>query len=286
MRITRWKDSVVKCEIDSKKVSILWLNDLHMDSIATDRNKVRKLIEDNAESYIVVSGDMFDVMQNTGDRRASKGALKQEYNKPGYLNSIIEDLVSFFKPYANRIVGFNYGNHETAQLKFHGIDLTRWIVSNLNRECGTEIAVNDFQGYYIFQLLSHGKRTYNYFISYSHKPISGGGRSKGMLSVDLISGRNPSADMYIAEHIHQTFATPISVEEIDISNKQLYYREKWYVQAPTMKAEHEGEKQGHHFERNYGHTWNGVIEIVIEVCRKSDPTQSRYIRATPKYIRI
>ena len=281
-------DSVVQVDIDSTQAKILWLNDLHLDSVHSDKTRLRKIIDENSDAFLIIGGDLYDVMQNTGDKRASKGSLKDLHKRDDYINSIVEEIVEFFTPYSNRILGFNYGNHETTQLKFHGIDITQWTVATLNAKNRTNIQLNDFAGYYSFYLKSRYERTISYLIYFSHRPISGGMRSKGMLSADIIAGRNTAANMYISEHIHTTFAHPFVVEEFNHSAKSIVYKEKWYVQMPTTKMEHVGRKIGYHHERNYGNTWNGAILISLDEKYDNVNSKSRvsHLSASPSWIRL
>lgn len=285
MILSKTFESVVKCDFeDEKNIQIIWGADFHLDSLSTDRKAIQSLFDKYPSAYIIIGGDFSDVMQQAFDKRATKG--KDRYNEPNYLNSIVDDLVSFFEPYAKRILGFNQGNHESSQIKYHGIDIQQMLVYQLNYKCGTNIQINDFAGYYALKMNIYPTRPIRYNIFFQHKPISGGSRSKGMLSADIISGRNPDADMYISEHIHTTFAHPFVVEKLNPMSDTITYYEKWYVQMPTMKSEHAGTKRGFHHERNFNHTWNGMVLLDFEFVRNTKGSKSATVICTPQYIRL
>lgn len=267
MKLEKTDDSVVKISIDdSDRISIIWMADAHIDSVDTYRAKIKKIFDSNPDSYIIVGSDFSDMMQNFGDKRASKG--KDRYNVPDYINAICSDLIEFFSPYAHRIISFNLGNHELNAVKFHGINIAQWIATNINQKCGTNIQTNDFAGYFILAMQPNigennkSKRVgyVHYQIYYSHRPISGGSRSKGVLSADIVSGRYPGADMYIHEHIHQSLLHPFSVEELNTRHLRVK-KNKWFVVMPTMKEEDQGAMNSHHYQRNYSPTFIGMMRL-------------------------
>ena len=213
-------------------------------------------------------------MQNFGDKRQSKHALKEEFTRDDYLNAIIEYNVKIWEPYAHRIISFFIGNHESTQIKFHGMDITREIVKTLNLKHGTSILLGDFAGYLKLRFDNGGRRFTNN-IYYHHKPISGGTRSKGMLSVDLLLGRYPDADTYISEHIHDTWTKPERIESLD-DNGIIKFKNKWVLQMPTLKDEFKGKKRGYTHEKSYKATPIGIIVLLFDVKKEG-------INLSPKY---
>lgn len=285
MNLSKTDDSVVRIDFTrNEHHSIIWMADAHVDSLDTYRSKIKSLFDSNPDSKIIVGSDFSDMMQNFGDKRASKG--KDRYNSPNYINMIVDDLVDFFAPYADRIISFNLGNHEMSAIKYHGINIAQWIAAKLNEKTGTNIQTNDFAGYFnIFFNVSTGevqkRGKLNYLIYYSHRPISGGARSKGILSSDIVSGRYPDANMYIHEHIHQTLMHPFSVELVNKAGKRIK-ENKWFIMMPTMKEEDLGVMNAHHHQRNYSPTFAAMVRLDFEIY-KYDGYE---LRCNPNYIYV
>ena len=251
------------------------------------REKIKKIFDANPTSKIVIGSDFSDMMQNFGDKRASKG--KDRYNSPNYINEIIKDLSDFFLPYADRIISFNLGNHELSSIKFHGVNIAEAIASSINIKAGTGILVNDFSGFYQLKFKNKSDRgDVEYLIYYSHRPISGGTRSKGMLSSDIVAGQYPTADMYIHEHIHTSLIHPLSVEIVNNRSGKRGKKDKWFIVMPTMKEEDQGPRNSYHHQKNYEPTWIGMIKLdfSVVVFYKSIErlTKACYVKANPYYL--
>lgn len=280
MRLSKTDDSVVRIDFDTPEASIIWMADAHVDSVDTYRDKIKSILNAHPQSKIVVGSDFSDMMQNFGDKRASKG--KDRYNDMNYINSVVEDLISFFEPYADRIISFNLGNHELSAIKYHGVNVANWIAGRLNEKHKTNIQTNDFSGFfdiYFEANKNNGKKRYTIF--YSHRPISGGARSKGILSSDIVSGRYPDASMYIHEHIHQSLIHPFTVEVLNSAGRRVK-QNKWFIMMPTMKEEDLGAMNGHHHQRNYSPTFIGMVKIDIGVMSKRGV--GYFLNVEPKYL--
>lgn len=288
MKVQQSDDSVTYIDFGNdirQGIDILWVSDAHLDSHKSNRVWLKQQFDGHPDAYIIIGGDLFDVMQNVKDPRSSKAAIKEEHNKPGYLNAVIDDVYNFLKEYAPRIIQINIGNHETAQVKHYGIDLSDWLVAKLNENCGTNIIKGDFNGYILIRgsldinddikkaNVKHGT------IYYQHKPVTGGSRSKGALSIDIMKGVVPSADLIISEDIHQTFLFPFIVETINKITKKREYTLKHYIQNTTLKEDYLGVKRGYHAEKNFTPSVTGIIKINVKGIYKTSGLQFE-----PEYI--
>lgn len=289
MKLSKPDHSVVRVDLDnSESPDILWAADLHVDSLDTYRSKIKKIFDQHSQAKIVVGSDFADLMQNTGDKRSTKG--KDRYNVPEYINAVVDDLAAFFMPYAERIICFNMGNHELTQLKFYGVNIAQFIVNRINDLKGTNIQVNDTSGWIQLKTESVLQKIHTTLIYYSHRPISGGRRSKGILSSDIIAGQYPDADIYIHEHIHTSLIHPLSVEEINVRSGKRIKKNKWFIVMPTMKEEDQGARNSYHHQRNYEPTWIGMVllksKMVYISPRGSDTNigHGSVIRYTPVYV--
>lgn len=269
-------DSVFVSTLKTNKgeKNIVWVSDIHGDSTHSNHKFLDKIIHKYPGCLLIIGGDHLDVMQNFGDKRASKSSLDVRFKEDDYLNEIIDFNVERWGKYAKRIIAFFVGNHEMTQVKFHGIDLTREIVKNLNQKYDANILCGDVAGWLKLRF-DDGGRYFTKNIYFAHRPISGGSRSKGMLSVDIIKGQYPDADIFISEHIHNTWMKPERVERLS-NEGTLRYDTKWVLQMPTLKDEYIGRKRGYVHDRNFGANPIGLIVLQFQVSHSG-------VQFSPKY---
>jgi len=256
---------VIDFKKEGNELKIIWVADMHNDSKKSRLNFLKKIVKKYPKAYLIFGGDSFDVMQNFADPRAAKSALKDSLKRDDYINAVIEESCDFYKPFKDKILAFNLGNHEEVQIRRHGIDMIKMMVDRLNETTKHEIICGDLAGWIkIRHSRGNGKATKN--IYFSHQPISGGTRSKGVLSVDLLIGRYPDADIWICEHIHTSWILPLKIERF-VDNGSVKYQNKWYIQAPTLKEEFSGKKRGYVHAKTYPATPIGVVILDFEISR-------------------
>lgn len=266
---------VVEFKNEGKLLQIIWVADMHMDSKKSQLTFLQKVIKKHPNAYIVFGGDGSDVMQNFGDPRQAKSAMKESLLRDDYINAVVEEAVDFYRPFKEKILAFNLGNHEETQIRRHGIDMIKLIADRLNENNTHQIICGDLAGWIKIRHDRHSSRTTKN-IYFSHQPISGGNRSKGVLSVDLLKGRYPDADLWICEHIHTSFIIPLKVEKFTDKGK-VEYKNKWYIQAPTLKEEFKGKKRGYVHAKTYEATPIGIAILEFELGRATmEVLQPRY----------
>lgn len=256
MEIKRLSNEVLECILPEDKFTILWVSDLHKDSEFSEWLKVKKYLDENPSSYLIIGGDSLDVMQFVNDKRGSKSSTTPEYQSSDYANKVIsltrKDII---EPYKNRIISWNRGNHDNSIIRHHNIDLLGLI-------CQTDVHIHEFSGYIILSIPNPAKgRHSSYVIHFSHAPFSGGIRSKGSLSIDIAKANYPSADMWITEHIHDGFIHPVRHEFYNRHSKTVIHQNKWYIQNIAAKQEQQGLRNGFHFETMKGNRTSGCLEL-------------------------
>lgn len=270
MEVKITDDSVLLVELyNNYNYEVLWLNDAHIDSKLTDRKYIKKVFDSNPEAYIVISADFFDAMGQKSDKRYQHGNLLDQHIRADYLNALVEDAFEYLSPYANRIICFNQGNHETLQTKFYGSNPTQSLATLLNHTHNVNIPVMDSAGWIIFRSSVKNQHTRRFIIYWGHKPISGGQRSKGMLSVDIAKGRQDNVDLYISEHVHDNFIHRFNKECID-SNYKRKYTSGYYAQLPSSKEEYLGKKIGYHTDKNFSANPAGMLKVHVSFNREGD----------------
>lgn len=213
-------------------IRIAWFADIHFDSHYTNRKLLKqhlnKCLETN--TYIILGGDLLDLMQGKNDPRSNKTELKNKYNSNDYINKIINDITNFLQPYKHLILLILKGNHDLKYTEKYGIDTIDLIGDKLNIKTGS------YSNYIRLNFeLGSGKGGYKSFLIYhSHSSGSIGMRSKGTLAIDILAGKYPDADIYVTEHSHSSFIIPISVERLDRFNK-IKYETKYFLQVPSYE---------------------------------------------------
>jgi len=95
---------------------MLFISDVHLDSIHCDRDKLKQhldlALERNAPVFIF--GDLLDLMQGKYDPRSNKADLNPKYNAGKYIDEVIDDVVEFITTYKDVIAFYSSGNHETS----------------------------------------------------------------------------------------------------------------------------------------------------------------------------
>lgn len=244
-KTVKHSDNVLEFITKDKNFSIIWFSDAHIDSLKSKTDWMHKVLKDNPDSYIIMGGDNHDLMQAKGDKRGSKSQLAPELKGDNYWNLVIEQTrKTWVEPYKDRIIAWLDGNHTSSVMNHQEIDFIGWLTDGDNGE-------RLYTAGYLH--ITHDTNTKSknagFPIYFQHAPTSGGKRSKGMLSCDILLGEHPNVKAIITEHIHETFITPQTVESYDAKNKKITYQNVWYIQAPTCKAEHEGKKIGFFTEK-------------------------------------
>lgn len=273
-------DNVLEFITKDKEFEILWFADSHLDSDKSKSKWIKDTINDNPDAFIIMGGDNHDLMHGKHDRRGSKSSLKPEQKRSDYWNALIEQSrKEWIEPYKDRIIVWNTGNHESSCLIHNEIDFLGWLTADGN---GERLYTS---GYIVISYFDNSRdKSVCFPIYFQHAPPSGGKRSKGMLSVDLLLAQHPDANAIISEHIHETFITPQTVERFSVHNKTITYRNVWYLQAPTTKAEHEGKKIGFFHEKiKKSSTTIGCLKLKFKFIRNKE-NRKRLLTLTPEYI--
>jgi hypothetical protein len=227
-------------EIQSFK--LLWANDVHFDSPYCRREQF--LNDCKKADKIIISGDFWDAMEGSKDKRSHK---KDDALKGHYINRLVDLACEKLEPFKDKIIGWNIGNHELGFQKHSDVDLTGLVIGRLN--------INPIRfgmsGYYILRFIEKDKTARNSIIIYfQHNSGSNGKRSKGALAADLLAGEHPSADIWITEHSHRGVIVPLKSASLN-RNDELSYKMKYFIQGLTYKAEDE-DVEGESFGINKG----------------------------------
>jgi hypothetical protein len=242
------------------KERIFWANDVHLDSKYCKRKKFFEHCE--MSDKIILSGDFWDLMEGKFDRRASK---KDELLKDGhYINNLVDLGIKMLKPYKDKIIAWNKGNHELTFEKFSDVSITDFVCKGL----GINPVRMGANGYYMFKFVNRGKVRIK-TVFFTHNTGHGGKRSKGALAADIIAGERPDADIWIGEHSHRGVIVPLKVQRISKKTKLINYQRKYFCQSLTYKAADEDVK-GESFEINKAFGMLPIGGLFLDFYHKSD----------------
>ena len=141
----RAEKDIITIRTNGKKLSILNVSDLHLDSLHTDRKKVKRLFDDAVKqgAYIAIYGDLFDVMGTKFDRRTTKSDIAKAHQEDSYLNVVAKDIADFLTPYIDSILLITIGNHEKEIDKRMEISLLEIMNLYLHKNTGKEIFISN-----------------------------------------------------------------------------------------------------------------------------------------------
>lgn len=261
-------DNVIEFRTKQRKSGIIWVSDAHFDSSKCEIGFLHSVLKKYPDDYIVIGGDSIDVMQGRNDKRAMKGG---KFNRPDYFNEVAEYVKNEIRDkYENRIIAWLRGNHDNSIIRMQEIDLIKHIAG--------DTPTGDTSGYIVVGL----ERAKGYYartvIYYSHIPISGGSRSKGMLSVDIIRGKYPDASVYISEHIHNSWVHPEHKEKFLMQSLRPVQELQWFVQNTTLKDEFKGDRNHFYHEKiKAGPQVVGVIRLTFELSHSKNQNETKNV---------
>lgn len=121
---------------------LLLLSDIHWDNAHCELGMLKETLEEaKKENCPIFSfGDLFCAMQGKWDPRSSQDALREEHRGGNYLDLLVGTAFDWFRPYAKQLALISPGNHETAILKRHQVDLTQQLVTLMRREGSPVVA--------------------------------------------------------------------------------------------------------------------------------------------------
>ena len=244
MKITKLSKNYHRYEIQGYGLKyeqpIYFTSDTHFDNSKTDLKAFKEFLDDckSNKGLIVFNGDTMCLMQGKYDPRKNKNAIRPEHNNDNYIMSVIDDLVDFLTPYANNILQFNQGNHETSVSTRMELDVLELLVSKLNSKCGTKIQLGAYMGYIQLAFYNNHKssgRVCN--IAYSHGHSSGV-VTKGTTVIQRYASIFPDADIIISGHNHEQWIVKHQQFRLNTLKKKMENKTQWHLKTGTYKEEY------------------------------------------------
>lgn len=217
-------------------------SDRHHDNSHTDQELETKHLKEivRRKGGIISCGDLFCAMQGRWDPRADRSALRPEYQVGDYLDALVRESTKFFSPYQDRFVVVGRGNHETAILKRHEVDLTERFCAGLSAAGKAPVYSGGYGGWVLFRLVSKKGGSFSFKLRYFHGSGGGAMMTHGVLDTRRHASLYPDADMVITGHSHHHWVVPIARERIRqfSGNAEVLVDEQLHVRIGTYKDEH------------------------------------------------
>lgn len=210
--------------------SAFLMSDLHWDSVACDRDMLRRHLDECVErdGGIFIFGDLFDAMQGPKDPRGSKGGTRPELaQSDAYFNDLVEQCAAWFGPYIPYIKVVGHGNHETSAIKHYGVDLIRGFTEKIN-EAGGDAHVLGYEGWVLFRFERQSenstghRRTQKMYFNHG----SGGSSpvTRGVIKASRRAAYLPDADIVVAGHIHESWQ--LAVPRLRLTDAGRWYEDE------------------------------------------------------------
>jgi len=151
-----------RVERASDYLELLLRSDAHHDNSHSDQDMERRHLEEakRRNALILDNGDLHCAMQGKWDRRASRDAMRPEYQYGNYLDRLVDEAVRFYEPFKRNWCMMGLGNHETAILKHHETNLTERVVEALKPKGAVNLHACGYAGWVRIVLHGHsGSKT-------------------------------------------------------------------------------------------------------------------------------
>lgn len=263
--------------VPEKKVRIAMLSDVHWDNPKCDRELLKKHLDYCKENdlRIHINGDFFCLMQGKYDGRRNKSDIRPEHNTANYIQTLIDDAVQWWKPYAHLIDVIGYGNHETGIIKHLEYDPLQGFVTLLNHEAKSNVQRGGYGGWYIISIFPNGseKKRSTFKIKYFHGSGGGGVVTRGEINLSRALAMYAGMDCFTMGHIHENKETWVSQESIN-HYKNVQLKDVLLMNTGTYKEEYGDGSHGWHIERGAPPKVTGGRILELKVIQDKSNTPS------------
>jgi hypothetical protein len=276
-KTTKISKNVHKISLTGTHNEIAVLSDLHWDNPKCDRDLLKKHLDHCLKHKIpvVITGDLFCLMQGRGDKRGNKSDVLPEHNNFKYLDSIVETAVEWFTPYASILTVIGYGNHETAIIKWQETDILQRFVDLLNITTGSEVYTGGYGGWIIYEMNIRNNTSVTFKHKYFHGSGGGGIVTKGAINLTRALETYEGFDLFSMGHIHENSCRNDSREVLHINAQvtEIRLKQIHHCITGTYKEEYEDGSKGWHVERGAPPKPLGGRIVVLEAKRGRTETK-------------
>jgi UDP-2,3-diacylglucosamine pyrophosphatase LpxH len=232
---------------DEREFHLFISPDHHWDNPKCRRDLLKRDLEEakKLNAAIILPGDTFCFMQGKYDPRRNKADIRPEHNVSNYLDAVISDAASFYKPYRNNIVCIGKGNHESNILN----RLETNVLERFAGELGGNIPVMGYHGWVIFRIHQSKTQRWAYKLYFKHGSGGGGPVTRGQIEFSREMMVVEGADCISMGHIHEKNAGEVMAHYFDEhpNSQKPKIRSVILLRSSTYKQEYT--KNGWHVER-------------------------------------
>lgn len=226
---------------DGRCVEFLLRSDVHHDSNHQDRKMEMRHLEEalHRKAGIIDNGDLVDAMGGKWDRRNLGAAdIIPALRTADYLTALPKYTANNYEKYSKNWAVWGVGNHETAMLQHHQVDITQAIVSQLNDRTGSKHQVHGYAGWVQFRLQDKTGSTpktqiINMFRHHGYgfsAPVT-----RGTIQHARMMGLYPDAQIVMTGHDHNEWELWRQRHRIGPTGK-VYTDEMVFIKVPGYKG--------------------------------------------------
>lgn len=193
---------------DTMPLKIALLSDVHIGSAGFERMKhrfVRALkTAHDAGAFIMFNGDLFDAIFHADVRRyAPWRVAKSVRDAEAGIDAMVGEAAEMLRPFAERIVLFNTGNHELEAMKRYGVNMLVRLANEVSGGDG-KIAVAPYEGFVLFNGDKSTKKSNSKsrLVVYFHHGWGMSGKSGGVLHFNTALEYLGTVDVVWMGHLH------------------------------------------------------------------------------------
>ena len=268
--------NVHKISLSGEYNEVALLSDLHWDNPKCDRVLLKKHLDHCLKNNIpvVITGDLFCLMQGRGDNRRNKSDILPEHNNFKYLDSIVETAVEWFTPYISVLKVISYGNHETGIIKWQETDILQRFVDLLNMTTGANVQVGGYGGWIVYEITNRRNSKVSFKHKYFHGSGGGGIVTKGAINLTRALETYEGFDLFSMGHIHENSCRNDSREILYMNTTvtEIRLKQIHHCITGTYKEEYGDGSKGWHVERGAPPKPLGGRILMLSVKRTGDKT--------------
>ena len=226
--------------------AILYASDLHIGSATMDLSLLRADLEwaRQHQAIILFAGDVLDLILPKDHRRYTPARLCPELRgSDAPINAAVNLAERILSPYADLIHVMGCGNHETAAVKHHSLDVTALLVERLTaaaqaKRTGHRVHHGAYGGAIVIPYSRvGGGGGVNWRIVYHHGHGGNAPVTHGLISFNRQAVQWGDADVLWQGHRHHHYAHEAVQWRIPQHGSKLQPRTQWYVQTGSYEEQ-------------------------------------------------
>tara|TARA_S200002703_G_scaffold149798_1_gene147661 strand:- start:191 stop:1069 length:879 start_codon:yes stop_codon:yes gene_type:complete len=219
------------------KLKLLLLSDIHLDNKHCNQSLLKRHLQEakSENALIICNGDTFCAMEGKWDKRRDQDALREELRGNNYLDKLVEYHANFWEPYADNLLYFGHGNHETSIEAHHQTNLIDRLVERLKLK-NKNVQSAGYWSWLQIKLISC-QTSINVTNLFAHHGCGGGAPvTKGLIDIARMQVFLPDADIIWIGHKHNEFEVTEARSRLSRAGVQ-YKDEQISFMTPGYKDE-------------------------------------------------